>query len=565
MTLAIEPNPTRVVETETKARNSEFFPTLSERQFQQLRDCGAVEESVQAETVLFEEGSIDFDFFAILEGEVDLRQQRDGKWTTLLTERAGEFCGDTHTLSQRASSVTCIARTAARLLRLKIKGLQQLVVERSELSDLLIRSFLGRHAALVKGGLSSVSLLGSRFSPDTHRIRQFLSRNSQPFRWLDLESDSSVAEMLKQLGVAVEETPIVICAAGVVVRNPTEKLLAEHLGLSRICQDALVDVVVIGAGPAGLAATVYAASEGLGVTTLDSGSPGGQAGSSSKIENYLGFPTGISGQDLADRAVLQAQKFGAHLASARTVTKIDCSQAIYTVTMGEQSMRTRSIVIATGATYRKPSAPSLANFEGRGVYYGATPMEESVCGGCPVIVVGGGNSAGQACVFLSGIAAEVHLMIRGKSLSSSMSRYLVRRIEETPNIHLHVETEIEEAFGDEHLRRVRYGCKVSGEVKELDTPAVFLMTGAIPNTDWLCQGIKLDSKGFVLTGRDLTSEQLDAAGWPGGREPYAYETSQPRIFAVGDVRSESTKRVATAVGEGSAMVGFLHKALAELT
>jgi len=548
--------------TVNETREEDRFPILTDEWIRQIRDAGAQEEAVPAGTVLLEEGDMVSAFFVVLEGALDII---DGKGTSIVRERRGQFTGDTTALSGRVAVARYVAAEDSRVLRLPIDVLQRLVVERSELSDVILRAFLARRVALVKGGLSSTRVIGSRFSSDTHRILEFLTRNSHPFVWLDIETDPSVADVLEHFGVTVDETPVVICRGNNVHRNPSNEDLARHIGLEVQVGEKVVDVVVVGAGPAGLAATVYAASEGLEVVTVDTSGPGGQAGTSSKIENYLGFPMGISGQELADRALLQAQKFGARVSVGHAVQSLACEEPVYAVAMaGGQVIRARALVVASGAQYRRLPVEGHERFEGRGVYYGATSMEGTLCRGCAVVVVGGGNSAGQATVFLSGIASEVHHVVRREGLGDTMSRYLIRRIEETPNVHLHVHTEVAALEGTTHLERLRLRNNNSGAETEVVTPGLFVMIGAVPCTEWLCDGVALDSHGFVLTGRDLLPEHLKAANWPLARAPFPYETSKPRIFAVGDVRSDSTKRVATAVGEGSGAVQYLHRALADL-
>ncbi len=539
---------------------ADLFPVLTPAQVQHLRDYGAVEEQVSAGACLVRPGDRHSDFVVVLEGELEMSAGD----LPIVVHGPGQFMGDTHTLSGRAAVVLGRALTPLRYLRLPAAALRRVVVERSELSDKLLKSFLGRRMALVQGQLSSTRLIGSRYSHDTHRIRDFLTRNQMPFLFTDLESDPEIETLLDSFGVRLEETPILVCSAGHFCRNPSNEEIASKLGLNALVEDHVVDLVVVGSGPAGLAATVYAASEGLEVVTMDTTGPGGQAGTSSKIENYLGFPAGISGRELAERALLQAQKFGAQIASARTAVKLNCEGPIYRITTCDGSqVRARALVIATGARYRKLELANLASFEGRGVYYGATAMEGSLCRDAVVAVVGAGNSAGQAAVFLETVAREVHLLVRGESLESSMSRYLIRRIQETPRIHLHLQCEVCELVGEDHLERLRFCCHRDGSVSELECANLFTMVGAVPNTAWLDDCLALDEKGFVRTGRDLSREDLQ--GWSAGRRPYPYETSKPRIFAVGDVRSDSTKRVATAVGEGSAAVQFLHRALADLS
>jgi thioredoxin reductase (NADPH) len=355
-----------------------------------------------------------------------------------------------------------------------------------------------------------------------------------------------------------------ICRGQVVLRNPSNQEIADCLGFNEsVDQTKVRDLVVIGAGPSGLAAAVYGASEGLDVLLLETSSPGGQAGSSSRIENYLGFPTGIPGQELAGRAYVQAQKFGAHMLIAKA-TQLLCDRKPYVIEV-ENGARipAHTIVIATGAEYRRPPCKNLSRFEGAGVYYGATFMEAQLCGGEEVIVVGGGNSAGQAAVFLAQTTKRVHMLVRSAGLAESMSRYLIRRIEESPNISLRTHTEIVGVEGDNHLESVRWKNNQLGQTEEHKIRHVFVMTGANPNTSWLDGCIALDSKGFIKTGSDLSQENLSAARWSLARQPYLLETSLPGVFAVGDVRGGSIKRVASAVGEGSTAISIIHKVLQE--
>ncbi|MBN9419795.1 MAG: FAD-dependent oxidoreductase [Candidatus Eremiobacteraeota bacterium] len=548
---------------DTLTQDPQLFPRLETHQLTRLRELGGRQEEVKAGQVLVEQGERDFCFFVVLRGCLDVLQETDQGHRLVVQHREGNFFGDSHCLSGRSALVRLQAAEDSSVLRFSADQLRQLVAVRSELSDLIMYVFLNRRAALIKGSLSSLRVIGSRFSSDTHRIREFLTKNSQPFVWLDLENDPALLDVLDAFQLKLEDTPVLLCSQRA-HRNPSNSDIAGCLGLNRIPEVEVHDVVVVGAGPAGLAATVYAASEGLEVVTLDCSGPGGQAGTSSKIENYLGFPSGISGQELADRALLQAQKFGATLASARRVLRLECQGPTYLVHLEDGTqLQTRGVVVASGARYRKLELPELARFEGRGVYYGATAMEGMLCKNSQVVVVGAGNSAGQACVFLSGVASRVHLVVRGQDLDSSMSRYLIRRIEETENIELHLRTEVTALHGDDHLERLEICERLGGQVRTLEASALFSMVGANPKTEWLAGCVALDSKGFVLTGRDLSAEQLTSQGWKAARSPYPYETSLPRIFAVGDVRSDSTKRVATAVGEGSAAIHFLHRSLAD--
>jgi thioredoxin reductase (NADPH) len=394
-------------------------------------------------------------------------------------------------------------------------------------------------------------------------VKEFLTRNGHPFHYIDLDRDADAQELLDQFHVSAADVPVLICGGNAVLRNPSNAEIAECLGFNdAIDQTRVSDLLIVGAGPAGLAAAVYGASEGLDVLVLESGSPGGQAGSSSRIENYLGFPTGISGLELTGRAYAQAQKFGAQIMIAKAATGLACDRQPYGVQIdGGAGIAARAVIIATGAEYRKPPLENLSQFEGAGVYYGATPMEAQLCLAEEVVVVGGGNSAGQAAVFLAQSAKHVHMLVRGDGLADTMSRYLIRRIEDNPAIDLLTHTEIVALEGDGHLERVRWRDNSNGNIETHDVRHVFMMTGAVPNTRWLERCLVLDDKGFIKTGPELSQADLSAAGWPLTRPPYLLETSRPRVFAVGDVRGGNIKRVASAVGEGSIAVAFVHQVL----
>ncbi len=428
-----------------------------------------------------------------------------------------------------------------------------------------MRAFILRRVALINRGLGNVILLGSRHSAQTLRLREFLTRNAHPHTYVDLDVDLGYQDLLDQFQVRADEVPVVICNNRTVLRKPTIQELARCLGLNaHITASEVRDLVIVGAGPSGLAAAVYAASEGLDVLVIEADSPGGQAGSSSKIENYLGFPMGISGQELAGRASAQALKFGARVLVANNVIKLNCERRPYELTVDcGQTIRARTVVIASGAQYNKPGIDNLKKFEGQGVYYGATYIEAQLCGNDDVIVVGGGNSAGQAAVYLSETSRKVHMLVRSNQLSGTMSRYLIQRIEENPAIEMHYCTEIIGLEGDSQLEQVTWRDKNTGETSIHDIRHVFIMAGGSPRTDWLQGCVKMDNKGFILTGRDLDPIMHDFK-WPLPRAPQMLETSLPGVFAVGDVRAGNVKRVAAAVGEGSIAIYLVHRVLAEL-
>jgi thioredoxin reductase (NADPH) len=452
-------------------------------------------------------------------------------------------------------------------LEIGADALRTLIAKDAELSDTFMRAFLLRRVAMISGGLGNATVLGSQHSPNTLRLREFLTRNGHPYRYVDLDSDKGSQELLDRFDIKLEDIPVVICSGTSVLRNPTNQRLAECLGFAgQIDEHRVYDVAIVGAGPAGLAAAVYAASEGLDALVIESEFPGGQAGASSKIENYVGFPMGISGQELASRAVVQAEKFGAQMMVGQKVLKIRCDQRPYQLTLENGGgIEARSIVIASGAQYNKPKVENLAQFEGQGIYYAATAMEAQLCTGEEVVVVGGGNSAGQAAVFLAETVRKVYMLVRGKELSETMSRYLIQRIVENPGIELHHQTEIVALAGDSHLERVTWLNRATHEESAHDIRHVFVMAGASPRTDWLRECLALDNQGFILTGRDL-DPVLDSAPlkWPLSRPPQMLETSLPAVFAVGDIRSGNVKRVASAVGEGSISIHLVHRALAEM-
>ena len=541
-------------------RREATFPHLSAPQLGRMCHHGRRRETRVGE-VLFTQGDTIPHFFVVLGGEVEVFQPGQFGEQVVAVQGRGEFTGEANMVTGRPSLVTGRVRVAGEVLEIERHSLRTLVQVDAELGELLMRAFILRRVNLIAHGFGDAVLVGSVHSSGTLRLKEFLTRNGHPFTYVDVERHACVGKLLEQFHVGVEDVPVVICRGTTVLRNPSNAELAHCLGLNADVDPEVVrDVVIVGAGPAGLAAAVYGASEGLDVLVLERSAPGGQAGSSSKIENYLGFPTGISGQALAGRALTQAQKFGAHVAVAMSAVQLDCSSHPYTLDLGAQGrVRARAIVLATGAAYRRLALPELPQFEGAGVYYGATQVEAQLCADEEVIVIGGGNSAGQAAVFLAGSVRHVHILVRSEGLADSMSRYLIRRIEESPNITLHPFTEVTALHGDGHLQAVELRERRTGAVQRKAIRHVFSMTGASPNTAWLAGCVALDAAGFVRTGPDLRPEELAAQPWQ--RAPFLLETSLPRVFAVGDVRAGNVKRVASAVGEGSICVQMIHRAL----
>ena len=547
-------------------RRDQMFPQLTAAQLGRISGVGE-RRRVRSGEVLFEPGEQNTRFFVVIEGAVEIVRPLDGREEQITVHRPGEFTGEINMLSARRTLVRGRALGDGSIVVVDREHLRALVQRDFELSEILMRAFILRRVALIAHGVSGLVLIGSRHSAHTLRIREFLIRNGQPFTYQEVESDPDVQALLDRFHVGVDDVPVVVCEGGQVLRNPSIEALASGLGLSpEFDAKATRDVVIVGAGPAGLAAAVYAASEGLDVLVLEDTAPGGQAGSSSRIENYLGFPTGISGQDLAGRALMQTEKFGAEVAIARGAVGLDCASKPYKVRLATgEVVRTRTVVIASGARYRKPALPELSRFEGAGVMYSATHMEAQLCKGEEIAIVGGGNSAGQATVFLSQTSAEVNVLVRGPGLAESMSRYLIQRIEDSSNVVLRARTQIDALEGTDGLERIRWRQLDTGESQTRSIRHLFLMTGADPNTAWLKGCLALDDKNFVKTGTDLLPDDLEKAGWPLARRPDLLETSRPGVFAVGDVRSGSVKRVASAVGEGSVCVQLIHRALREVS
>jgi thioredoxin reductase (NADPH) len=541
-----------------------MFPVLTSAQIARIAAHGVTRPITQGE-VLIEAGDPVVPVFVVKAGEIEIVRPSPLGDTLIAVHGPGKFSGEANIMLGRRSLTRARATRSGEVIQLTREAMLGLVQTDAEISDILMRAFIYRRLELASHGLGDVVLIGSQHSAGTLRIKEFLTRNGHPFTYLDLDRDADVQDLLDRFHIAATDVPVLLCRGDVVLRNPGNQQIAECLGFNRgIDQTNVRDVVVVGAGPAGLAAAVYGASEGLDVLVIESSSPGGQAGSSSRIENYLGFPTGISGQELAGRAYAQAQKFGAEILIARQAAALTCDRRPFAIKVDAGSrISARTVIIATGVQYRKPSLENLSRFEGAGVYYSATFMESQLCTGDEVIVVGGGNSAGQAAVFLSQTTARVHMLVRSSGLAESMSRYLIRRIDEIPTITLRTCTEVVELAGHDHLDQIRWRDNRTGEISSHDIRHVFLMTGAVPNTAWLDGCIALDEKGFIKTGSDLSQADLVRARWPLARAPHLLETSLPGVFAVGDVRGGSIKRVASAVGEGSIAISFVHRALAE--
>ena len=539
-----------------------MFPVLTESEIARIGRFGTVRRYARGDR-LFGAGEPGPGMFVVLKGVLAM-SQRDGLGhvVPIGSHGAGEFSGEVASLSGGQTLVDAYAEEDVETLLVPPSQLRALIIAEADLGERIVRALILRRVALIQSGASGPVLMGRRESPELLRLQNFLTRNASPHQVVDATQDRDAAALLEQYGAALADA-LVVCPDGSVLLNPSEDALARTLGMLDSAEhNELFDVAVVGAGPAGLATAVYAASEGLHVVVLDCRAFGGQAGASARIENYLGFPTGISGQALAGRAFVQAQKFGAEILIPAQAAALDCSKAgldgeLSLKLTDERRLRSRTVVIASGARYRRPAVPRLSEFEGRGVSYWASALEAKMCAGAEVVVVGGGNSAGQAAVFLAQHASKVFILIRGGSLAASMSRYLIDRIDATPNIEQRPHTELTQLHGDlEGLTAVTWRNKQTGVEEKRPIQHVFLFVGADPETRWLegC-GVKLDKHGFVLTGQAT-------AGLAAGHAPAPLESTVPGVFAVGDVRSGSVKRVGGAIGEGAAAVALIHQYLA---
>jgi thioredoxin reductase (NADPH) len=538
------------------------FPRLTPAQIDSMRPWGHL-RSIEPGDMLFQEGERGFAFYIVLEGAVEIVERSRGSRHVVTVHEPGEFTGDVDMLSGRAALVTARATVRGEVLELSAAALRRAVDALPEIGEVVLKAFLTRRTLLLRDGFEGIKIIGSRFSPDAHRLRDFATRNAIPFTWIDLEADEQAETLLRQFGVPASATPVVIGRDGNYLANPTLAQLGHCAGLdAAIDPSEVYDLIVVGAGPAGLAAAVYAASEGLDVLVIEAIATGGQAGTSSRIENYLGFPTGISGAELMRNALLQAQKFGARITLPGTVRRLGITAGVRVITLDDGAqIRSKCVLVATGVDYRRLDVPRLSEFEGAGIYYAATETETKLCRGEEVVVVGAGNSAGQAIVALSRSARHVHVIARGHDLGKSMSRYLVERVERIDNVTIHRGAVVTTLEGNGHLQAV--GIRDNDGVETLiTTGSLFLFIGADPHTEWLTGCVELDKKGFVLTGAVIPPEVMHGEMWRAqGRTPFFLETSLPGVFAAGDVRSGSVKRCASAVGEGAMAVSFIHASL----
>jgi len=543
--------------------HSVAFPTLDQSLIDDLSRCSSVTTKTYRDgQTLFSVGDRDFKFFIVKSGEVEIVDHSGDEPKTVTVHLKGQFTGDVSHLTGNPAVVSAVARGDTEVYEVSGDILRKILNQCPTAGDIILQAFIARRQLLrASADFTGLRVIGSRYSPDTFRVRDFLAKNRVLFTWTDVETDPNVDLLLKGFGVSEADTPIIACSSMLLLRNPSNRELADRIGIRRPVEQTLYDLIVVGAGPAGLAAAVYGASEGLRTLVLDSTAPGGQAGSSMRIENYLGFPTGITGSELADRAILQANKFGARLSVSTPVSSLMFDKTYPVLRLdGDETVTTKCLLIATGVAYRRLNAERCEQFEGRGVYYAATHNEAQLCKGAQVVLVGGGNSAGQAAVFLSQHASRVLLVIRGDDLYKHMSSYLAKRIEQTPNIELLRNSTVQRMNGDGHLKSIEIVNSKTGEKRTVETPAVFSFIGAVPRTDWLPPEIVRDAKGFIMTGPSLAQ----SPHWTGKRQPFLLETSRAGVFAAGDVRSDSVKRVASAVGEGAMAVQFVHEYLKEV-
>ena len=536
------------------------FPRLDDRERERFRRLGRV-RAVEPGEVLFSAGERGRSFFVIESGSAAIVQDYGDENRVVAVQGAHRFLGELSLLIGQRLYLTGVMREAGEVIEIPLPRIWQLVSEDKAISDMILSAFIARRGLLVGLG-AGIKLIGSRLSPDSRRLREFLARNQMPYTWIDLEADDEADGLLRRLEVAASETPVVIASGGEILRNPSTAELGAALGLGwRTVPPALCDVVVVGAGPAGISASLYAASEGLDVQAVEAIAAGGQAGTSSRIENYMGFPAGVSGNELTERGRMQAAKFGARLTTPAAAVTLRSEPGRHLIELSNGATATgRTVVIATGAQYRRLDVPRLTDFEGGGVYYAATQAEAQLCAGELVVVVGGGNAAGQAAMFLSE-TSTCRLLIRGDDLGKSMSRYLVDQVERNPSIDVRKHTEVAGLHGEHELEALTVADNRTGERSQVASKALFVFIGASPHTEWIDHQLATDKAGFLLTGRDIGADALDEFR---GEQPLFLETSRPGVFAVGDVHAGSIKRVASAVGEGSMAVRLIHQRLAAL-
>ena len=541
------------------SRTAQIFPTLTSEQLERIEPFGLVESLPQG-TVLFERGERSVDFFVVLQGNIEIYEYRDQETPVITVHHEQQFTGELDLFNDREILVGGRLGADGRVIRLNRTQFRKLIAAEPDISDIIMRAFMLRRMGFISHQQGSVTIVTQQHAGDTLRLERFLGRNGYPLEVLDFDSEDS-RQCLRNVKVIPDDLPVVLVPnREEPLSNPSNLELAQTLGLvEQVRTDHTYDVAIVGAGPAGLSATVYAASEGLSTILLEAEAPGGQAGTSSKIENYLGFPLGISGQELAGRAQVQAHKFGATIALPYWVESLRCETPPYQIQLDQQSLRTRTIIITTGARYRKLNVEGEDRFEGSGIYYAATATEGNLCQGEEIVVIGGGNSAGQAAVFLSRHASHVHMLVRSHDLADSMSDYLVQRIHASRRITLHTDTEVVGLRGERFLDQITWRNNRTGQTEDRSIHHLFLMIGAVPNTRWLQGCLQVNEKGFILTGAEA-----DRADWPLARPAMMLETSVPGVFAAGDVRADSIKRVASAVGEGAMTVSQLHQVLAEL-
>ena len=538
--------------------------TFSDTELEELLGFGTV-ESYRAGDLIIEEGAMAPDCIITLSGHTDIfASTEDGRKRVGWMER-GQFAGDLSVLTGQRHLSRVEMGADGEILRIAHADFQRLIASNSYYSDIFIRVLSARREFSNQRGFAVTIVIGAALDRSVYALRDLLAKHGVAHRWFDPADGPVPAHLLAERDISEEQLPVVILGAADLLVQPTPEQLAAALGLDLLPDGATADVLVVGSGPGGLAAAVYAASEGLTVIALDAHAPGGQAGTSSKIENYLGFPTGISGNELARRATVQAQKFGARIAAPVRAASIVRDEEVYCLHLADgRKLRSRAVVVASGAQYQRLPIEGIEAYEGRGIFYGATPMEAQLCGNAEVTVVGSGNSAGQGAIYLASVAKTVYVIFRRKSLRETMSDYLVRRLEDHPNIQIIPSTDVIALHGEDGLAGLTYRCRETGEEGHCDCRFLFLFLGASPNTGWLPNEMVCDERGFVKTGADIAPLELVKAGWSLDRMPSRYETSWPRIYAIGDVRKGSVKRVASSVGEGSAVVSDIHQALAEM-